>query len=107
MREDSEQMKRVAMSACMEASELVERVKLQGKARVEARQCAEEVSLLCPPSAHHFIGRQAGTSGRGPLLIELLLSDASCHVQRKWSYALLDASAWLDTTGETHFAAEK
>ena len=31
MREDSEQMKRVAMSACMEASELVERVKLRAR----------------------------------------------------------------------------
>jgi len=47
LREDNEEMKQVALSACMEASELVERVKQQDEARHEARQRAKEVSLSC------------------------------------------------------------
>lgn len=47
LREENEEMKQVALSACMEASELVERVKQQAEARHEAKQRAKEVSLSC------------------------------------------------------------
>jgi len=48
MRQESEEMKEIALNACREASVLVERVKKQAKARADARQRAKAVTFAIP-----------------------------------------------------------